>query len=225
MNTIDIVVPAYIPTETHYEYLIKALESVQKQTFTDFNLIVIINGCDFTIDHPIMSDKRFTQVTVTDKTNAATARNYGIKQGKAKYVAQLDADDLYHEQKLEIQYDFMKKNDWCSLVGTHAYVIERDGRITNSCYKSIHRTHEHIKRYIYQENPICCGSVLFRRSDIFDNNMFYNEKHKPGSIWPQYDRSMNEDWDLWIRCIESDKKIHLLPDRLYYWRRDSGVER
>ena len=61
--------------------------------------------------------------------------------------------------------------------------------------------------------------------EAFVNLGGYNEKHKPGDLWPTYGKKMWEDWDLWQRAIKNGHKFYNLPERLYYWSTDTGVER
>lgn len=220
---IDVVIPAYIPSETHVMYLCEALESLACQTYKDFTARIILNGPDVSKKLPF--DERFDYHVMNGKQSAAKARNYGIKLGTSKYVAQLDADDMYMPNKLEKQFQFLEKNADYSIVATSSLVLI-NGRLEKSCNDpNLVGSHEQIIAVINDINPICCGSVMFRRSDIFNDGLFYNEEYKPGSYWPTYQKSMNEDWDLWIRCVNNGKKIHTLPEELYIWRDGSRVER
>lgn len=225
-SDIDVIIPAYIPSQTNLNYFIQALESLKNQTFTNFTARIMINGGLLDIVDKLPKDDRFHIVTSYEKQSAAKARNYGIKLGDSKYVAQLDADDLYLPDKLQKQFDFMENNEWCSLLATLILVLNGD-KLRKGCYP--HQqvgTHDRIKDCIKYINPICCGSVMFRRADIFDKGLFYNEEYAPDSYWPMYGRNMNEDWDMWIRCIlNEDKKIYMLPEELYIWREGSSVAR
>ena len=223
-SNIDVIIPAYIPNEINLSYLIQALESLQSQTLTDFVARIIING-GFDVSSKIPKDDRFDVRIIDSKQSAAKARNYGIKLSNSKYVAQLDADDLYLPEKLQKQFDFMENNLWCSLLGTATWVLKNNG-LEKSCNDpKVFGTHEQIKVVINNINPICCGTVMFRRCNIFDQGLFYDEEYIPGEYWPTYGKSMNEDWDLWIRCIHQNKQIHILPEELYIWREGSSVAR
>lgn len=226
---IDIIMPVYIPTNRHFGYLCLAIDSLKDQTYKDFTVKLMLNGSDnykSDIQNKVKDDPRFQIIDMGPKTSAAIARNYGIKSGNSKYVAQLDADDAYVHTKLEKQIEFMENNTWCGLLGTSSLVIRYDQYLEASCIDpQKYQTHEQIKSCVRNMNPICCGSVMFRRSEVFDKGLFYNETYKPDTYWPEYGKNMNEDWDLWIRCIEQDVKVHVLPDKLYFWREGSSVER
>lgn len=224
-SNIEVIIPAYIPSDIHLNYLIEALESLKSQTYQNFVAKIIVNGGLLDITDKLPKDDRFHTLIMNGKQSAAKARNYGIKLGNSKYVAQLDADDLYLPTKLQEQFDFMENNPWCSLLGTSTWVL-MNNKLEKSCNDpKVFGTHEQIKSVINNINPISCGTVMFRRCDVFDKNLFYNEEYVPGEYWPTYGKNMNEDWDLWIRCINQDKKIHILPKELYIWREGSSVAR
>jgi glycosyltransferase involved in cell wall biosynthesis len=221
---IDVVIPAYIPNEVHFHYLIEALSSLKEQTYKDFTARIIVNG-GLDVSDRLPKDDRFDVIKMEGKQSGAKARNHGIRLGNSKYVAQLDADDLYLPEKLQKQFEFMENHEDYSLVATSNLVL-RGGVLRKSCNDPrAYGTHDQINSVINDVNPICCGSVMFRRSDVFDCGFFYNEKYTPGEYWPTYGKPMNEDWDLWIRCIESNKRICVLPEELYIWREGSSVAR
>lgn len=221
---IEVIIPAYIPNDINLTYFIQALESLQNQTLTNFIARIIING-GFDICSKIPKDDRFDIRVMDGKQSGAKARNYGMKLGDSKYVAQLDADDLYMPDKLQKQFDFMENNKWCSLLATSILVLA-NGKLRKSCYSNEEiGTHDQIKSCIRDINPICHASVMFRRSDIFDQGIFYNQDYIAGTHWPEYGKNMYEDWDLWIRCLANDKKFHILPEELYIWREGSSVTR
>lgn len=223
-SNIDVIIPAHIPNDISLTYFIQALESLQNQTLSNFIARIIING-SFDIISKIPKDNRFDIRVMDGKQSAAKARNYGIKLSDSKYVAQLDADDLYLPDKLQKQFDFMEANNWCSFLGTSVLVL-RNGTLQKSCNDpSLYGTYQQIKNCINKINPICCGSVMFRRNDIFDQGLFYDERYAPNTYWPMYNKNMNEDWDLWIRCIHQNKQVFILPEELYIWREGSSVAR
>ena len=130
---ISVIVPAHIPTPQHHNLLLRALSSLEKQTFKNFEVICVFNGC-YDDSHKIESsitssfelDVRF--IDMGSKASGAIARNLGIKNSKFDIIVQLDADDQYHPQKLEKQIDFFSKNQDCDFVGTLAADIMQDGR-------------------------------------------------------------------------------------------------
>ena len=94
----SIVIPVY----NRPEALKKTLESVIKQTYSNIEVLVVDDGSDVEI-YPIietLGDNRIFYFKLNHK-NANVARNYGIEKSKGKYIAMLDADDIWLENHLE----------------------------------------------------------------------------------------------------------------------------
>ncbi len=106
--TVSVIIPFY----DHVDWLIEAVDSVFAQTFTDFEVIVINDGS--TEDISVFLEKYEHKIIYKWKENGGpgSARNFGIELAKGKYIAFLDSDDLWFEEKIAIQVDFMEKNDY-----------------------------------------------------------------------------------------------------------------
>lgn len=226
---ISVIIPAYIPTKRHHNYFLRSLKSLESQSHKDFEVICILNGC-YTDYEAVLESMKCVPLDVKtfcleSKTSGAIARNFGIKNCNGSYVAQLDADDQYHPEKIERQIDFFFKNPEYDFVGTLAYDFENEGNIKNSCYlEGQYMTHDQIADAIERENVMCHSSVMFKRSS-FEKLGGYNEKNKPGSVWPELGIRMWEDWDLWQRAVHAGMKLYNIPERLYYWSTGTSVER
>lgn len=102
--------------------LIRAIESVLKQTYQNFELIVVSDGCDLTeyIVKKNFTDKRLKLIRVERKELWSNVpRNAGITNAKGKYIIYLDNDDYYgpdHLRKIDDQMDntenWLYFNDW-----------------------------------------------------------------------------------------------------------------
>jgi len=226
---IDVIVPAFIPTRLNLDYLSESVESLKRQTFKSFGVYILLNGSELFADsvHRLVKDSPSMKlINLGPKASGAIARNAGLRLTSSKYVAQLDADDIYHPEKLEKQLTFLEENEWCGLLATSNEVIKRSGSRQPGIDMRNFQSHSQIESRIQDINPICHGSVMFRRSEVFEaKGLYYNELLKPGCIWPEYEKKMWEDWDLWIRCVRAGVKIHVLLDRLYFWREGSSVDR
>lgn len=109
---ISIVVPVY----NAEKYIQTTIEMVKKQTYEDWELI-LVNDCskDRSVDviKSCMSgmEEKIRLVDKLQNEGAAKARNTGIEQARGRYIAFLDADDIWDKRKLEVQMAFMKKHD------------------------------------------------------------------------------------------------------------------
>ncbi|WP_050030458.1 glycosyltransferase family A protein [Verrucomicrobium sp. BvORR034] len=113
---VSVVIPAY----NHAEYILACLDSVFKQSYRDFEILLIDDGSpDQTADmvRPFVSDgtiRYFRQ----ENSGQAQARNRGLQEARGKYIAYLDDDDLWPSDKLEWQVAALEANSWCAVGGT-----------------------------------------------------------------------------------------------------------
>lgn len=107
---ISIVVPVYNASK----YIGKTIESVLAQTYKEWELL-LVNDCstDNSVEviSAYLSDKRIKLITQDKNMGAAKARNRGIDEANGQVLAYIDADDLWHEDKLKKELAFMKAND------------------------------------------------------------------------------------------------------------------
>ncbi len=107
-NMKDPLVSVVIPTCNREEMLKRALASVQAQTFSDFEVIVVDDGAGTSAMLPV-SDPRFRYIKNTQKKGGAGSRNVGIQSAKGEYVAFLDDDDMWMPEKLFITLDALQR--------------------------------------------------------------------------------------------------------------------
>ena len=226
---ISVIIPAYIPTKMHHSLFLRALHSLENQTFKEFEVICVLNGCYTSYEEIIDSTKnnnlhiRFFELN--GKASGAIARNLGVKQSNYELIAQLDVDDQYDSFKLEKQYKFFTSQPEYDFVGTLAADFHPNGQINDSCFApGQYQEHEQIAAALKHENVMCHSSVMFKKTSFLKLGG-YNVTNKPGDIWPEYGTRMWEDWDLWKRAVKNGMKMYNLTERLYYWSIGTGVER
>ena len=108
---ISIIVPVY----NAEKYIIKTIEMVRKQTYQDWELLLVDDASkDRSVEkiRDFLEKKREEKIRlIENKENqgAAESRNTGLKEARGQYIAFLDADDIWKEDKLEKQMAFMKE--------------------------------------------------------------------------------------------------------------------
>ena len=109
---ISIVVPVY----NAEKYICETIEMVKKQSYREWELLLIDDKStdrsvavigDYLKEAP---DSRIHLIKKEKNEGAAATRNRGIKEARGRYIAFLDADDIWWEKKLETQLQFMEKN-------------------------------------------------------------------------------------------------------------------
>ncbi len=108
---VSIITPVY----NVKEYIVETMESVRRQTLTDWELILVDDGStdgskELILDYiEKKQDQRIRLVELEQNMGAATARNYGVERAQGRYIAFLDSDDIWMEDKLEKQVEWMEK--------------------------------------------------------------------------------------------------------------------
>ncbi len=194
------LVSVIIPTYNQEKYIKKTLESVLSQTFKSIEIIVVDDGSTDETAEIVNSFNEPRIIYIWQKNKGpAAARNTGIKRAQGKYIAFLDADDLWLREKLERQINFMEKNSEIGLLGTGCYEINHKGEMMS---KKIFPTKNKIlKKILIRYNPFIQSSIMLKK-EIFDKKEGYNES------FPQ-----SEDYELWLR-IAKNYKIANLPEYL-----------
>ena len=183
-----------------------ALDTILKQSFSDFELIAINNGStDGTrafLDG--IADPRVRVFHQEDKGLAA-ALNRGISLARGRYIARQDHDDLADPSRIAKQVAFLDANPDYGLVGTRAEIWVGDkpsGRFHD------HPTEDEILRFdLLFNNPFLHSSVMMRKSVL----------ERVGVYSTDPARQPPEDYELWSR-IARHYRVANLPERLTAYR-------
>ena len=111
-DLVSIIMPAY----NAEKYIEEAIESVLKQTYRNWELI-IVNDCSIDATEQIVKkyqeqDERIKFHSLTENHGVANARNTALQNAVGRYIAFLDSDDMWLPEKLEKQIGFMKINNY-----------------------------------------------------------------------------------------------------------------
>ena len=110
---ISIVTPVYNAAS----FIRQTIEMVKAQTYTDWELILVDDGSKDNSLEVIeaylkeMPDERIRLIKKRKNEGAALTRNRGIQEARGRYIAFLDADDVWLKHKLQRQMEFMKEKD------------------------------------------------------------------------------------------------------------------
>lgn len=158
---VSIITPCYNCEKT----IIKTFNSLKAQTFKDFEWIVI-DDCSEDKSVELISkikqvDPRVVLIKAKTNCGAAKSRNIGIKNARGKYIAFLDADDIWYDFKLETQLRFMKKNNY--FFSYSNYDVEYpNGKVVEFRPKKDHVTY----RDLLKSNDVGCLTAMFDKSVV-----------------------------------------------------------
>lgn len=189
------------------KWLPETLSSLENQTFKDWNCFISMNGSsDKTLNiakNAMKRDSRFL-VLESEIPNKSLAVNRAIIASKRDWIAILDADDLWHPKKLEIQV--ARITDDVDVLGTQMQYIDASGNSIQNT-PSLPLLHEECISFLSNmNNPIANSSVLYRRK-IHDEVGYYN---------PEF--LGVEDYDMWMRSKRAGVKFMNVSDVLLYHR-------
>ena len=108
------LVSIIMPSWNTAQYISEAIESVLKQSYSNWELIIVD---DCSTDNTISvvnkyKDNRIRLFQNKENLGAAYSRNFALRQAKGRWIAFLDSDDVWYSEKLEKQILFMTKNNY-----------------------------------------------------------------------------------------------------------------
>ncbi len=171
-------------------FLADTLGSVQRQTFTNWELILIDDGSrDDTaaVVQPFLHDPRFRYIP-SDNLGPTRAKNLAFRHSRAPLIALLDGDDVWLPTKLERQVRLLDAEPEVGAVFCRRFLIDPQGGLLPSTDFAFHRGA--IFDDVLLDNFICYSSVLLRR-EILDH---------VGSFDDRLDLAL--DYDLWLRAAK-----------------------
>ena len=197
-----------IPTFNRAFYILTVLESVLKQTYRNMEVLVVDDGSKDSTKEVLAPYLHKIQYIYQDNRGNAAARNAGLKQAKGKYVAFLDSDDYWAQEKCEKQVAFLEKHPDCAFVYCGAYLINADGQVTG---KRLLQDGEDLSfETLFIKNRIISLSFVMVRKEFLDAIGGFDETLK-----------QSPDYDLYLRLAKR-YKYACLDEPLCYYRVHAG---
>lgn len=206
MPKVSVIMPVY----NGEKYLAEAIESIFRQTFRDFEFIIVDDGSTdrtFSIlNRYAQKDNRIKILRNSTNRGLAASRNMAIDASVGMYLALMDADDICQAERLAIQTEFLDRNQDLFIVGSWALKIDPFGNpLEPWCLPKQDRL---IRWHIlFRNSKIFCNPSVIMRRDIFRIAGLYNES------------SISEDIDLWTRIFfHQDLKLSNITKVLVNYR-------
>lgn len=189
-------------------FLFKAVISILKQTFEDFELLIVDDAStDSSVDIVCsFRDSRIRLIRNPQNKGVAFSRKRALTEAQGEYVAVLDADDEAMPTRLAREVEYLDNHPDVALVGSANYVIDDDDRIID-IWRPPAKSHV-IRWTLLFNNCFCNSSVMFRRDEAvsiggYDESVF-----------------VGEDYDLFVRlCSRFDLANFSQP--LVAWRKST----
>lgn len=211
MPAISVVMPVYNAAA----YLRQALDSILRQSFMDFEFIVVDDGSTDESIQIVSSydDKRIIAVSA-DHLGLTSALNVGISRARSALIVRMDSDDVAREDRLAQQIAYMDKCEDVDILSSDARLINSEGNVIG-----IHRTGKVSDRrrsdaltYRKGAKPILHPSVAIRRT-VMERLGGYR------------DFACAEDHDLWLRAVCEHRFANIDELLIDYRIHDAAVSR
>ena len=180
-----------IPVHNEEKTIKRCLDSVLKQTYQDFELVLVDNMCDDSTVDVISSikDDRIKIINCNVK-GIVPALNSGIFACSGDLIARHDADDYWYPEKLEKQVSFLESRKDISILGTQIRILDENLNLKNEDVRYPLKDNAIKSWLLTGKNSIAHPSVVFRK-DILLRVGGYDDSYP-----------IAEDHHMWLRCIK-----------------------
>ncbi len=203
-TVVSIVVPVY----NAGKYLHETINSVLAQTFGDWELL-LVDDCSKDNSREIVesyTDERIKLVEQPQNSGAYAARNRGLKEAGGRYIAFLDADDLWEPEKLEHELKFMRENN--AAFAFTGYEFANEAGVGTKAVVYVPKTLK--LKQAYHNTTIFTSTVMIDRNVIPDTLI-------------EMPNIKSEDTATWWTILKAGYIAYGLNENLVKYRRTAGT--
>lgn len=204
-DKVSIIIPVY----NAEKYIRDTVASVQAQTYTNWEIWLIEDssedGSRQVLEELAAQDSERIHAFFKENEGAAKARNFGLAKATGRYIAYLDADDLWSPEKLEKQLKYMEENQAAFCFTGYEFANE-DGEGTGKVVRVP-------KTITYKE--ALKNTTIFTSTVIFDTEKIAKENLEMPDI-------KSEDTALWFKVLRTGLVAYGLDENLVRYRRVGG---
>lgn len=201
MPFVSIIMPAYNAEKTVKNSVLSALN----QTYRDFELIIIDDGSKDNTPHILkelaQTDPRIRVLRNDPNIGVSKSRNRGINEASGEWIAFLDSDDLWREDKLERQLALSQQYPEASLTYTASAFITNDGAPLRYILAAEEKMD---RRAIIRRNLLSCSSVMVK-TELMKTCLF------PGD-------QIHEDYYAWLTLLKKIPYAYGVNEPLLIYR-------
>lgn len=198
---VSVIMPVYNTPEC---FLREAISSVLKQSYLNFELLIIDDGSIKPVNDIIrdFSDTRIRLLCNDSNQGLSYTLNRGLEEAKGKYIFRMDADDKCIESRFEKQVAFLEEHSDIDVVSTFSHLFgEKHGVYRSSL------TDEKIKAELLWKNPIIHPTVALRTETVKEKAIRYSKEF------------LSEDFGLWsFMAFHHNCKFAVIPEKLLFYR-------
>jgi glycosyltransferase involved in cell wall biosynthesis len=209
--SISVVIPAYCVTG----YIADAIDSVLAQTFLEFEIIVVNDGCPDTVNlelvlAPYLARNQIRYISQENR-GVSGARNTGVRAARGALVSALDGDDLLRPNAFDVWLDVMRKHPNAGMVYGNAMFFggsPLDGQ-------------EWMKYFPSRDNSVSYADLITHKAHVFGCAMFRRDVLLDVGLYDENLRKA-EDYELALRIAKSGARIENTKSIVYDYRIHPG---
>lgn len=201
-DLVSIITPVY-----NCEHLIEeTIKSVISQTYNNWEMI-LVDDCSpdnsaYIIKKYSEKDNRIKYIKLQENSGAAVARNYALEKSQGRFIAYLDADDLWKPEKIEKQIKFMLDNNYA---------------FTCTDYEKIDETGKSLNKVI--RIPQKVNYNLFLRNTIIQTvGVMVDTKQTGKEVLVMPNIRRRQDAATWAQILKAGYNCYEVPENLSYYR-------
>lgn len=200
-------VSVLMPIRNGEQYLREAVRSIVDQSFEDWELIAVFDGCTDNSEDVVnqFRDARIRALRLSPPGGFPYALNFGLRQCEGDLIARMDQDDVSERDRLGTQVDVFEKRPALVVLGTSAQLINEMSAPIG--HRSVVTGSRRVAMSLLWRNQLVHPSVMFRKSVVIGLGG-YDPRSSP----------IFEDYDLWLRVIGVGE-VDNLPAPLLRYRR------
>ncbi|AZB31071.1 glycosyltransferase family 2 protein [Chryseobacterium balustinum] len=204
---ISVIMPVY----NGEKYLKEAIDSILKQTFANFELLLINDGSTDLTEAIIGSydDERIVYIKNEKNLGLIKTLNKGLDLAKGEFIARMDQDDISHSERFEKQLIIFEKNTEIGVCGT---LFTPFNNSNNKEYNTIEHPelHKSIKIQLLALCIVGHPTIMMRKNAV--GNFRYDESFQAA-----------EDYELWTRLVTSTQFYNIQESLLQYRIHDTNM--
>ena len=168
MITTTVLMPVYNGTR----YLREAIDSILKQTFEDFEFLIVDDASTDESAHVVLSysDDRIRFVQNESNVGQVRCQNIGLGLARGRYIARLDQDDSSLSTRLERQVAVMDSDPRLAVVGTWMSKVDEHGHEIGLWLGKVDDYADYLFTSLTNSLPLYHPSVMFRRDAVMNVN-------------------------------------------------------
>lgn len=223
------LVSVIVPTFNRFRYLKKAVQSIQNQTYSNIEIIVV-NDCSTQPEY-YTHDWSGIKIIHLEKNSKESfgygcvgfVRNQGINIANGKYVAFCDDDDIWLPNKLELQINGLQKNPECKMSCTDGYIGKGFYKPNKKKYKKYNAEYYFkILNKIYKDKlskegfPKIWNLSFIKRHNCIITSSVIIERKLLRKIRCMPFQRRGQDYKCWLKALEHTKCLYLTDCCIYY---------